>query len=157
MRDFATLNLQGQWFAIDLSLLREVIEPISATPVPLAPAILRGVINLRGDLIPVFALDEWLGLKAAASVLSRRPWLALFEAGDHRMGILVDQVGTEREVEDASIEPPPAGRGLVFEGLISTTQPPLPVLRLSSLIRHIENGFGLRAEPQREPASSHST
>ena len=94
MRTFTILEFAGKNWAVDLSHLREVIEQIPSTPVPLAPASIRGVINLRGDLVPVLALDPWLELGTSDMVISRRPWMAVLDAGRYYFGILVDLVNT---------------------------------------------------------------
>jgi len=142
MREFCTLTIGRETYGVELSALREVIEPLTATRVPLAPAEVRGVMNLRGELTPVLAIDRWLDLPAQESQIARRPWLALLSHGAHRFGVLVDKVGTAR-TEDDTLQPPPDGEGLQFEGLAASFDPPLRVLRLPALIGRLDAALSL--------------
>ena len=140
MKDLCTLTIGERSVAVGLAHLREVIEPPPTTPVPLAPAEMRGVINLRGELVPVLLLDPWLELPATEMDYARRPWIAVFDVAPYSFGLLVDKVGTAH-VEDSEVSPPPAGEGLRYEGEISAQG--LRLLRLPSFLKKLEAGFGL--------------
>jgi chemotaxis signal transduction protein len=141
MRTFTILEFSGKQWAMDFSHLREVVEQLPCTPIPLASATFRGVINLRGDLVPVLALDAWLSLGTTDTALARRPWMAILDVGRNYFGILADRVNTitfEGELED-----PPQGMGSFLEGIAQTTAGTLLVIRPASLIRHLEQGLKL--------------
>jgi purine-binding chemotaxis protein CheW len=139
MRTFTTLEFGGKNWAVDFHHLREVIEQLPSTPVPLAPSTVRGVINLRGDLVPVLALDSWLGIETSDTGLARRPWMAVLDVGKYYFGVLAERVNTV--TFEGEIEAPPQGEGSVLEGFAETAIGTLNVLRLPSLIRHLENGL----------------
>jgi chemotaxis signal transduction protein len=141
MRTFTTLEFGGKNWAVDFHHLREVIEQLPSTPVPLAPSTVRGVINLRGDLVPVLALDAWLELGTSDTALARRPWMAVLDSGQYFFGVLADRVNTVSF--EGELEPPPQGTGTSIEGTAETAIGTLHVLRLPSLIRHLELGLKL--------------
>jgi len=136
MRDFCTLDFQGRTFAVAFECLREVIEPPLITPVPMAPAGVCGVANLRGDLLPVLALDPLLGMQTPQGVLARRPWMAVFESGKNTLGILTSGVGTLREVavETFTGEQPPLN---FIAGQLGVADPKPPLVDLGVLLRQL--------------------
>jgi purine-binding chemotaxis protein CheW len=140
MRDFCTLDLQGRSFAIAFEQLREVIEPPLLTRIPLAPPGIFGVANLRGELLPVLAVDPLLGLATPETTLARRPWMGVFEADSFIVGILADGVGTLRKVQ---VESPDAGAGNhpLLEGVVAIAEPKPVVLNLSSTLRQLSEGL----------------
>jgi len=155
MADYCTLDLQGRSYAVDLDCLREVIEPPLLTPVPLAPAGVRGVVNLRGELLPVLALDSLLDLQTPESAMARRPWMAVLQNGSHTFGILAGGVGT---VKNAEMEAPADGQGdhSLIEGLLAIAGPKPAVLNLTALMRQLRQNlheitsfqnFSLNQEP----------
>lgn len=139
MRDFTTFEIAGKTYGVDLRHLREVLEQLPSTPVPLAPPAIRGVINLRGDLIPVLALDEWLELGTPDATLTRRPWMAVLDLAPYYFGVLVDRVSTA--TFEGELEAPGQGTGKFLEGIAQTGTSTIHVLRLPSLIRHLEQGL----------------
>lgn len=141
MRDFTTFDIAGKTYGVDLKHLREVLEQLPATPVPLSPPVIRGVVNLRGDLVPVLALDEWLELGTPDGVLSRRPWMAILDFAPFYFGVLVDRVNTA--AFEGDLEAPPAGQGQFLEGIAQTALGEIRILRIPSLIRHLEAGLKL--------------
>ena len=136
MRDYCTLTLGGHTYAVELRHLREVIAPLPSTPLPLAPEEIRGVVNLRGELVPILVLDGWLGLKTAEATIQRRPWLAVMEAEQRVFAALVDRVGTARVEEEETTPPNPDEER--YEGFLASFQPPVPSLRLASLFASLE-------------------
>ena len=140
MADYCTLNLQGNTYAVSFDCLREVIEPPPLTPVPLAPAGIRGVVNLRGELLPVLALDPLLALSTPESVLARRPWLAVFQSGTHSVGILAGGVGT---LKNAGMEAsaPESSAPSFIEGLLAIPGLKPAVINLPALMRQLKESL----------------
>jgi purine-binding chemotaxis protein CheW len=76
----ATFGVGGDLFAVDIMRIREIARPLQVTPVPRAPAGMAGVIDLRGNVIPVFDLRARFGLPPrppAADPLARHVILRL--------------------------------------------------------------------------------
>jgi len=107
---YLTFVLGGEAYAIGISGVREIIEYHDPTPVPMMPGFVRGVINLRGRVVPVIDLQVRFG--RVASPVSRRTCIVILEvvAGDerHALGAVVDSVTAVIELPASEIEAPPA-------------------------------------------------
>ncbi|HTQ99618.1 MAG TPA: chemotaxis protein CheW [Candidatus Acidoferrum sp.] len=93
---YLTFLLAREMFAISISSIKEIIEYGQITPVPMVPGFVRGVINLRGQVVPVIDLQVRLGRDS--SPVGKRTCIVIFEVtlpGDGRrevMGVVVDSV-----------------------------------------------------------------
>ena len=107
---FLTFMLAGEVFAIGILAIKEIIEYDHLTAVPMMPACIRGVINLRGSVVPVMDLSARFGNKAAQ--VTRRTCIVIVEIeaeGDRRdVGVIVDAVNEVLEIAAGDIEPAPA-------------------------------------------------
>jgi purine-binding chemotaxis protein CheW len=107
---YLTFMLAGETFAIGILAIKEIIEYGSLTEVPMMPACVRGVINLRGAVVPVMDLLARFG--RTPSAVSKRTCIVIVElqAGDERqvVGVVVDAVNEVLDIAPADIEPPPA-------------------------------------------------
>lgn len=105
-----TFVLAGEVFAIGILAIKEIIEYDSLTAVPMMPACIRGVINLRGSVVPVMDLSARFGNRAAE--VTRRTCIVIveIEADDGRrdVGVIVDAVNEVLEIAADEIEPTPA-------------------------------------------------
>jgi len=112
-KSYITVNLGEYLFGIDVSLIREVNRSVDMTPVALAPEMIRGLMNLRGQIITVIDPGVCLGFQASKiENTSRCVVLKTKEEGSTLsihdiLGILVDNVGDIIPVEDADLQPPP--------------------------------------------------
>ena len=97
-------------FAVGIDNIKEIIEFGQPTEVPMMPGFIRGVINLRGAVVPVIDLNARFG--RAASAASRRSCIVIVEVpaeeGAQDIGIMVDAVSAVLEIPAAEIEPPPS-------------------------------------------------
>jgi len=107
---YLTFMLAREPFAIGILRIKEIIEYNGLTEVPMMPACVRGVINLRGAVVPVMDLLARFG--RAASEVTKRTCIVIVEVetGDGRqvMGLMVDAVNEVLDIAPADIEPPPA-------------------------------------------------
>ena len=110
VRQYLTFVLGNESFGIAISSVKEIIEHRLPTEVPMMPAFVRGVINLRGRVVPVIDLQVRFG--RAASQASRRSCIVIVEIGERGqsqdVGVLVDSVSAVLEIGEADIEPPPS-------------------------------------------------
>ncbi len=106
---YLTINLGDQPFAIDVLMVREIIGYTSVKSVPKAPAILKGVINLRGDVIPVLDLRLALGMPEAETTDVSCIVVVEMVGTDTTttVGALVDSVTEVVNLEAANIESTP--------------------------------------------------
>ncbi len=106
---YLTFTLADEVFAMDIRTVREIIQYGPMTTVPLMPGFVRGVINLRGAVVPVIDLQARFG-RAAADV-GKKTCIVIFDAmreGERvELGLLVDAVSEVIEIGADQIEPPP--------------------------------------------------
>lgn len=106
---YLTFSAKGEMFAIGILNVKEIIEFGAITEIPLMPDFIRGVINLRGAVVPVIDLSTRFGGKRTD--IQRRTCIVIIEAhnpdGRQDLGIVVDAVSEVLEILPADIEPPP--------------------------------------------------
>ena len=108
-RQYLTFQLGNEIFAVDVSNVREILEFTTVTKVPQTPEFMRGVINLRGSVVPV--LD--MRLKFGMTITERTVNTCIivvevsFEGDTMVIGALVDSVQEVFELEPDQIEPAP--------------------------------------------------
>src|SRR5258708_2008580 len=107
---YLTFTLGSEVFAIGILAIKEIIEYSALTPVPMMPAYVRGVINLRGAVVPVLDLSVRFG--KPASPVTKRTCIVIIEictSGQRQdVGIVVDTVDSVLDIPPDQIEPPPA-------------------------------------------------
>ena len=109
-QQYLTFMLGSEVFAIGILAIKEIIEYGQLTVVPLMPEFIRGVINLRGAVVPVIDLAARFGHKS--SEVTMRTCIIIIEVfaddGASVLGVVVDAVNEVLEIQDSQIEPPPA-------------------------------------------------
>jgi purine-binding chemotaxis protein CheW len=106
---YMTFKLAAEEYGVEILKVREIIGLMDVTRVPRAPDHVRGVINLRGKVIPVVDLRQKFGMPACEPT-DQSVIIVVQYACEQRlvtMGILVDEVLEVRSVDAAQIEPPP--------------------------------------------------
>lgn len=100
-----TFRLGGEEYGVDIQSVQEIIRAVDITPVPGSPGHVRGVINLRGRIIPVVDLRLRFGLDQAESSDALR--IIVVEIGEKRLGMLVDSVSQVTKFSSAVVEEMP--------------------------------------------------
>jgi purine-binding chemotaxis protein CheW len=103
-----TFSVAGERFAVGILDIREIIEVGAMTSLPLAPEFIRGVVNLRGNVLPVVDLSVRLGRERQDT--TKRTCIVVIETSGrhaHTLGILVDEVNEILEIDTDHIKPPP--------------------------------------------------
>lgn len=103
--EFIAFRIGEQEFCIDIMSVREIRGWSAATPLPHAPPYIRGVINLRGSVLPIVDLAERLNLPQAAD--SQRRVIIVVQAGARIIGLVVDGVSEILAYAPESIQPTP--------------------------------------------------
>jgi len=107
---YLTFLLGGEMFAIGILNIKEIIEYGALTTVPMMPGFIRGVINLRGRVVPVVDLSARFGRQATE--VNRRTCIVIIEVtaeGEkHDVGIVVDAVSEVLDIPLSEIEPSPS-------------------------------------------------
>jgi purine-binding chemotaxis protein CheW len=104
-QQFATFLLDGLLFGVDVLEVQEVIRYQNMTRVPQAPAVVEGLINLRGQIVTAIDMRKRLGLPVRSG--SELPMNVVVRTAEGAVSLLVDEIGDVREVEPAQFEPPP--------------------------------------------------
>ena len=107
---YLTFLLGGEMFAVGILNVKEIIEYGHLTEIPMMPAFIRGVINLRGAVVPVIDLAARFG--KTQSLIGKRSCIVIVEVREnelrHDIGLLVDAVSEVIEIPASDIEPPPS-------------------------------------------------
>jgi purine-binding chemotaxis protein CheW len=102
---FLTFDLEQEVFGIEIRFVKEIIGIQPITKLPDVPDYIKGVINLRGKIIPL--IDMRLKLKKPEAVYNDRTCVIVIETSEVTVGLIVDNVSEVLTVDDASIVPPP--------------------------------------------------
>ncbi|MFD2113324.1 chemotaxis protein CheW [Thiorhodococcus fuscus] len=107
---YLAFNVADERLAMSIEAVKEIIETPAITRVPMTPDYIRGVINLRGSVVPVIDLGARLG--RGRITLTKRSCIVLVEVhmGEegHALGMLVDEVKNILDIPREDIRPPPA-------------------------------------------------
>ena len=104
-REYITFRIGSQEFCIDIMAVREIRGWTPATPLPHAPGFVRGVINLRGAVLPIIDLAERLGFAPAEP--SARHVIIVVHIGAQIVGLLVDAVSDIITETIGTVQPTP--------------------------------------------------
>jgi purine-binding chemotaxis protein CheW len=126
---FCTFFLDGNLFGVPVPQVQEVIRFQQMTPVPLAPDVVEGLINLRGQI--VIAIDLRRQLSIAARSGQELPLNVVMRTSDGAVSLLVDEIGEVIEVEPSTFEAPPETVAESVRGMI------LGVHKLEGRLLHV--------------------
>ncbi len=158
---YLTFMLGGEAYAIGILAIKEIIENGQMTRVPMMPEFIRGVINLRGAVVPV--IDLGVRFDAQATAMGKRTCIVILEVENdgeaHDVGILVDAVNEVMDIAAADVEPAPAfgtrirtdfiaGMGKVDEKFVVILDPArvLSVNEMATIAQAAEQGSPAEAE-----------
>ena len=106
---FLVFELSDEYYAVSVQATREIIRIMEITDVPKAPPFIKGVINLRGKIIPVIDLRIKFGL--AEKQYDEKTCIIIIEINEEEksrpMGVIVDTVSEVLNIQDDEIAPPP--------------------------------------------------
>jgi purine-binding chemotaxis protein CheW len=109
-QQYLTFFVSTESFAIPIAIIREIIEYRAPTDMPMMPPFIRGVINLRGRVVPVIDLAVRMGREKES--VTRRTCIVILDVIhdglEQEMGVVVDAVSAVVDIADNDIEPPPS-------------------------------------------------
>lgn len=105
MRSFVIFRLGDEQFGLSIENVQSIVRYEESTPVPRAPAAIEGVVNLRGQVVPVVDLSRQLRDAAFAPTALSRIIVAEGEGG--LVGLAVDAASEVANIPTSSIQPPP--------------------------------------------------
>jgi len=107
---YLTFNLGSEMYGLGILSIKEIIQYGGVSKVPMLPDFIRGVINLRGTVVPV--VDLTARFNGHLTQTARRNCIVIVETGgddgNQDVGLVVDSVSAVVEIPAADIEPPPA-------------------------------------------------
>jgi len=104
-KQFATFWADGLYFGVEVDQVQEVIRHQEMTRVPLAPSVVRGLINLRGHIVTALDLRRRLELRERPQ--GQLPMNVVIRTEDGPVSLLVDEIGDVVEADDDTFEAPP--------------------------------------------------
>jgi purine-binding chemotaxis protein CheW len=108
-QQYLIFMLSGETYAIGIARIKEIIQYSQVTEVPRMPDFIRGVINLRGAVVPVIDLSARFGKRL--TLIGRRNCIIIIEAvieeETHSVSVMVDAVNAVLEIPAGEIEPAP--------------------------------------------------
>jgi purine-binding chemotaxis protein CheW len=106
---YLTFRLDREVFAVDVAKVREILDFTPATKVPATPDFMRGIINVRGNVVPVVDMRLKFGMSATEKTVDTCIVIMEMAANEDItvLGALVDSVQEVFELEASMIEPPP--------------------------------------------------
>lgn len=126
---FCTFSLDNLLFGVPLTDVQEVMRHTDMTQVPLAPTVVRGLINLRGQIVT--AIDLRRKLEFAQRSDDNPPMNVVVRSDEGAVSLLVDEIGDVVEVGEDAFEPPPETlRGTVRNVILG-------VYKLSGRLMHV--------------------
>lgn len=152
MSQYSTFYLGDRCFGLPILAVREIIRACEITPVPLAPGHVRGLINLRGQIVTILDLAVRLGIPERPDPLeshvvvltggtapdSARERQGGKGAGEHMAGFLVDGIGDVVEADEAQMKPAPANvteaGGQLLSGVLQADSGLLALLDLQGVL-----------------------
>lgn len=97
--------VSGEEYGVDIMVIKEIIRPVGVTYVPRVPDYVRGIISLRGTVVPIFDMTKRLGLKAGES--GKKSRIVVISLGTNLVGFWADSVTEVVKLKESGIEPPP--------------------------------------------------
>ncbi|PKN04547.1 MAG: chemotaxis protein CheW [Deltaproteobacteria bacterium HGW-Deltaproteobacteria-9] len=109
VRQYLTFKLEGEVFALDVAKVREILDYTTITKVPQTPEFMKGVINLRGSVVPVVDMRLKFGIPSQVKTVDTCIIVVEINIDNEAtvLGALVDSVQEVFELEPAQIEPAP--------------------------------------------------
>ena len=138
---WCTFTVADRVCALDVTRVQEVLRPLPVTPLPLAPPAVRGLLNLRGRIVPAVDLRAVLGLPPAAPGAAPGGHLIVFD-GDSPVSLIVDSIGDVRRAVGAALVPVPHTLDGPARDLVAGALPrPDGLLLALDLDRTLERAF----------------
>jgi len=104
-QQFCTFFLKDQFFGVPVQQVQEVIRFQQMTRVPLVPEVIRGLINLRGQIVMALDLRRRFGMEERPD--SQLPMNVVVRTDDGAVSFLVDEIGDVLEADEENFELPP--------------------------------------------------
>ncbi len=102
---YLTFDINGEYFAIDVINIKEIITMCAVTLVPEAPDYVKGIINLRGDIVPVISVRARFGIEEIE--YDEATCIVVLDFDEYIIGLIVDKVEGVLTIPEENISLPP--------------------------------------------------
>lgn len=103
IRQLVVFRLRESSYALDIQVVREINRMIDMTAIPKAPDFVKGIINLRGEIVPVVDIGLRFGIGATEQTKDTR--IVVVESEGHTLGLVVDEVSEVLRLSEEEIDP----------------------------------------------------
>lgn len=135
--ELATFYLGDALCGMDILKVQEINKLLEMTKVPQAPEYVKGIVNLRGQIVTVIDLGKKLGL--SMTDLGAETRNIIVNSKNEYVGLLVDRIGDVERTDWDKIEPPPANiggvQGKYFEGVFKKEQSLIGILNVEEVLK----------------------
>ena len=136
----ACFEARGGSYALDVVVVREIVRTQEVTPLPNSPALIEGVVELRGGLIPVLDLSRVLG--GEKSEITNRSRIVVVDCDGLLLGLCVDAATDVLSIDPARLEEIPdlatqAGYNVVRGVVRQSNEPPVMVLSVETILENV--------------------
>ena len=154
-KQFITFRLGAQEYGVDIMVVREIKGWSETTAIPNAPHFIRGVINLRGIIVPIMDLRARFGMELTEQTQTNV--VIIIITGARTTGLLVDAVSDIISVEPTSIRPiPQLGSGAhesLLTGLVALDNRMVSLVSLEGLIGNGDLRLAVHVDAMLKPAA----
>ncbi|MGD9159014.1 MAG: chemotaxis protein CheW [Desulfobacteraceae bacterium] len=135
--ELATFYVGDSLCGMDILKVQEINKLLEMTEVPLAPDYVKGILNLRGQIVTVIDLGSKLDLADTDTDGETRN--IIVNSNGEYIGLLVHKIGDVERTEEESIEPPPANiggiQGRYFEGVFKKENSLIGILNVEEILK----------------------
>ena len=135
--ELSTFFVGGARCGMDILKIQEINKHLEMTKVPQAPEYIKGILNLRGQIVTVIDLGKKLGL--SKTKISNETRNIIANSQNEYIGLLVDRIGDVERAERNRVEPPPANiggvQGKFFEGVFKTENSLVGIIDLEEVFK----------------------
>ncbi|WP_404342339.1 chemotaxis protein CheW [Pseudoalteromonas mariniglutinosa] len=139
-QQYLTFSLKEEYYGIAISSVKEIIEYRTITAIPLMPEFVKGVLNLRGEVVPVIDLSMRFG--KPASEIRKRSCIVIIEITYEEqivlLGVVVDAVNEVVDITASQIDPPPTFgakiRAEFIKGVANVEEQFIVLLRMAKVL-----------------------
>jgi len=140
VKELSTFYIGDALCGMDILKIQEINKILEMTTVPKAPEYVKGILNLRGQIVTVIDLGKKLGL--SSTKIGNETRNIIVDSNNEYIGLLVDKIGDVERTEGDEIEPPPANMGGVkgkyFEGVFKTEGILVGILNVEEILKEQE-------------------
>ncbi|MCL1924710.1 MAG: chemotaxis protein CheW [Defluviitaleaceae bacterium] len=105
---FLLFKIGEEEFGVEISFVREIINMVNITGVPHTPHYLKGIINLRGEIVPILEIRSRFMMEEIP--YDDLTCIIIIEYGGDKIGLIVDEVNEVKYIDEEKIAPPPSAK-----------------------------------------------